>query len=76
VAGRIDDINFYVVIEDRGVFGKDRDAAFALQFVSSPSPVQHGARSCEKVPLCCSIAVHQRGLAVIDVGDDSDIANA
>ena len=33
VAGRVDDVDFYVVIEDGGVLGQDGDAALALQFV-------------------------------------------
>src|SRR5208282_2094342 len=75
VAGRIDDVDLHVVIEDRRVLGQNRDTALALQFVRIHDPfdvvlvrakgsalLQHG--------------VDQRGFAVVHVRDDSDVANA
>ena len=74
VAGRIDDVDFHVVVEDGGVLGEDGDAALALQFVrihDALDEVLVGAK-------CAALLQHgvdQRGLAVVDVGDDGDIAN-
>ncbi len=75
MAGRVDDVDFHVVIEDGGIFRQDRDAALAFQFVrihdafdmvlvgtKGAALLQHG--------------VDQRGLAVVNVRDDGDVANA
>jgi hypothetical protein len=75
VAGRVDDIDFHVVIKDRGVLGENGNAALALQFVrvhDAFDVVLIGAKSAALL----QHSVHQRGLAVVDVGDNSDIANA
>ncbi len=74
VAGRVDDVDFYVVIEDGRVFGEDGDAALALQFVRihhSFDVMLVGAKGAALL----QHGVDQRGLAVVDVGDDGDIAN-
>ena len=75
VAGRVDDVDLYVVIEDGGVLGQDRDAAFALQFVRVHHPFDVMLVGAKGAALL-QHGVDQRGLAVVDVGDDGDIANA
>ena len=75
VAGRVDDVDLDVVIEDGGVLGQNRDAALALQIVGVHDALDEvlvGAKSAA-LP---EHGVNQRGLAVVDVGDDGDIANA
>ena len=75
MAGCIDNVDFYVVIENRGVLGEDGDAALALQFVRvhhSFDVVFVGAKGAALL----QHGVDQRGFAVVDVRDDSDVANA
>ncbi len=73
VARRVDDIDAGVLPQDRGSFGEDGDAALALEVVGIHRPLLHalvgavGARLLQQ-------AVHERGLAVIDVGNDGDVA--
>ncbi len=74
VAGRVHDVDFHVVIENGGVLGQDGDAALPLQFVRVHHPfdvVLVGAKSAALL----QHGVDQRGLAVVDVRDDGDIAN-
>ena len=75
VAGRVDDVDLYVVIEDGRVLGEDGNAALALQFVRIHHPfdvVLVGAKGAALL----QHGIDQRGLAVVNVGDDGDIANA
>ena len=72
--GSIYDVDLYVVVEDGGVLGQDSDATLALQLVGIHHPLGHyfvgaeGARLAEH-------GVNQRGLAVVNVSDDGDVAN-
>ena len=74
VSRRVDDIDFHAVVNDRGVLGENGDPAFAFQvegihdafgdlFIAAEDPtlMQHG--------------IKQGGLAVIDVGNDGDVAD-
>ena len=75
MAGGVDDVDFYVVIEDGGVFGEDGDAALALQFVRVHDPfdvVFVGAKGAALL----QHGVDQRGFAMVNVGNDGDVANA
>ena len=75
VAGRIHDVDLHVVIEDGRVLGQNGDAALALQFVRihhALDVVLVGAKSATLL----QHGVNQRGLAVVDVRDDGDVANA
>ena len=73
VARRVDDVDLHAFVLDRDVLGQDGDAALALLVVG----VEHalldllvgteGAGGAQEL-------VHERGLAVVDMGDDSDIA--
>ena len=74
VAGRVDDVDLDVVIADAGGLGENGDAALALQIVR----VHHALGDCFVVAENAALPEHgvdQRGLAVIDVRDDGDIAN-
>ena len=75
MAGGVDNVDLYVVIEDGGVLRQNGDAALALQFVGvhdALDVVLVGAKGAALL----QHGVDQRGLAVVDVRDDGDIANA
>src|SRR5580692_7892358 len=74
VAGRVDDVDLYVVIEDSRVLGEDGNAALTLQFVRVHHPVDVVLVGAKGAALL-QHGVDQRGFAVVDVGDDGDIAN-
>jgi hypothetical protein len=58
---------------DRGRLGEDRDAALALQVVRVHRAFGDALVLAERAGLLQQ-AVDQRGLAVVDVGDDRDVA--
>ena len=74
VAGRVDDIDFRVVIGERGILGENRDAAFALEIVRVHHALDQFLVGAEDAALA-EHGVDERGLAVVDVGDNGDIAN-
>jgi len=73
VAGRVDDVDVRTFVAHRAVLGQDGDAALALQVVRIHHPFLHvlvggkGSRLLQQL-------VDQRGLAVVDVGDNGDVA--
>src|SRR5689334_6239832 len=73
MAGRVDDVDARALPQDRGDLGENGDAALALEIVGihgalgNPLVLAKGSRLGEQ-------AVDQRGLAVIDMGDDGDVA--
>ena len=73
VAGGVDDVDAGALPLDRGRLGQDGDAALALEVVGI-----HGAFDLALVlavdARLLQQPVDQRGLAVVDVGDDGDIA--
>ena len=74
VTGRVDDIDLYVVIEDGGILGQNGNAALTFQFVRVHHPfnvVLVGAKGAALL----QHGVNQRGLAVVHVRDNGDIAN-
>src|SRR6185437_5732386 len=78
VSGGVDDVDppFFAARigpADRGVLGKDGDAALALQVVAVHHAVGHGGAFRQGAGLLQKL-VDQRGLAVVDVGDDRDVA--
>ena len=73
VAGRVDDIDAGVLPEDRGGLGQDGDAALALEVVGIQRALGDALVLAERARLLQQ-AVDQRGLAVVDVGDDGDVA--
>ena len=74
MAGGVDDIDAHAVPLHRGAFGQDGDAALALQFVAVHDPIDDGLVVAEQ-PGLSQQHIDQGGLAVIDMGDDGDIAN-
>ena len=74
VAGGVDDVDLHVVIEDGGVFGQDGDAAFALKLVRVHDAIDVMLVGAKRAALL-QHGVDQRGLAVVDVRDDGDVAN-
>jgi hypothetical protein len=74
VAGRVHDIDFYAGIKHGRVLGKDGDAALAFQIVRVHDALGYGLVIAESAALA-EHGVYQRGLAVIHVGDDGDVAN-
>ncbi len=62
------------MIENGGIFGQDRDAAFALELVGIHDPLGEGLIGAKGASLAQEL-IDEGGFAVIDVGDDSDVAN-
>ena len=73
VARRVDDVDQDVAVVDGGVLGQDGDAALALELVAVHGPLGHPLVGAEDAGLP-EHGVDQRGLAVVDVGDDGDVA--
>ena len=73
VAGGIDDVDQGVVVVDGRVLGQDRDAALALEVGIVHGPFGDPLVAPERAALPQQ-AVHQGGFAVVDVGDDGDVA--
>jgi hypothetical protein len=67
--GGVDDVDVGAAITHRAVLGEDGDAALALEVIGVHDPFLHvlvrreGARLLQQL-------VDERGLAVVDVGDD------
>ena len=74
VAGRIDDVDLDAVVTDAGDLGEDGDAALAFQLVGIHDAFHVLLVLAEDAALV-EHGVHQRGLAMVHVGDDGDVAN-
>ena len=74
VAGRIDDVDAGAAVLDGAVLRQDGDAALTLDVVRVHDPLGDLLVRGEGAGLLQQ-AVDQRGLAVVDVGDDGDVAN-
>ena len=75
MTGSINDVNFQAVIQNGRVLGQDRDATLALQIIG----VHHALNQCLVGTECATLAehgIHQRGLTVIHVRDNGNVANA
>ncbi len=59
---------------DAGAFGQDGDAALALQIVGVHGALGHVLVLAHRAGLLEQL-VHQRGLAMVDMGDDGDVAD-
>jgi hypothetical protein len=75
VSGRIHDIDFYAGVKHSRILGQDGDAALAFQIVRVHDALGDGLVIAEGTALP-EHGVNQRGLAVIHVGNDGDVANA
>ena len=73
VAGRVDDVEVDVAVAHRGVLGENRDALLALQVVGVHDALVDVLVLAERAGLPQQ-RVDERGLAVVDVGDDREIA--
>ena len=62
------------MIEDGRVFGQNRDAALTLQIVGVHDSFDQMLVGTKRAALA-QHGVHQGGLAVVYVRDDSDVAN-
>ena len=74
MARRVDDVDLHALVGDGDVLGKDGDAALALLIVGVEDALFHLLVLAENVggP---QKTVYEGGLAVVDVGDDSDVAD-
>ena len=72
VAGGVDDVDLHVAVADRGVLGEDRDALLALEVDRVHDPVGDLLVGAERAGLP-EHGVDERGLAVVDVGDDRHV---
>ena len=73
MARGVHDIDVVIVPIDRRVLGQNGDAALLLQRVGIHDPLFHFLMRGKGAGLLQQL-VHQGGLAVVDVGDDGDIA--
>ena len=74
VAGGVNDVDLDSLPGDGGVLGEDGDALLALEVVRVHDPVDHGLVGAEDAGLAQHV-VNERGLAVVHVGDDCDVAD-
>ena len=73
VARRVDDVDLHVAALHRGVLGEDRDALLALEVTG----VHDALGDVLVLPERAGLPEHrvdERRLAVVDVGDDGDVA--
>ena len=74
VAGRVDDVELHVAVPDRGVLGEDGDALLALEIHRVHHALVDVLIGAEGAVLP-QHRVDERGLAMVDVGDDGDVAD-
>ncbi len=73
VARRVDDVELHAPVADGGVLGEDRDALFSLEVHRVHDPLVDLLIGPEDAGLP-QHPVDERGLAVVDVGDDGEVA--
>ena len=73
MAGRVDDVEADPGVIDGRLLGEDRDPLLALEIARIHDPVDDRLVRAEGAGLA-EQGVDQRGLAVVDVGDDGDVA--
>ena len=73
VARGIDDIDLDALVGAGAVLGQNGDAALTLDVTAVHDTLSHSLIVAESAALAQQ-GVHQRGLAVVNVSDDSDIA--
>ena len=74
VSRRVHDVDVRVAILDRTVLGQNRDAPFLLQIVAVHDAFRNRLVGREGPGLAQQL-IDERGLAVVDVGDNGDVAN-
>ena len=73
MARRVDDVDAGCAPQDRRDLGQDGDAALALERIGIHRPLGHALVLAERARLLQQ-PVDQRGLAVVDMGNDGDVA--
>ena len=73
VARRVHDVEADVAVVDAGLLGQDGDALLALEIAGVHDALGHDLVGAEGAGLP-KHGVDERGLAVVDVGDDGDVA--
>jgi hypothetical protein len=73
MAWGVDDVDAGAVPVDRGDLGENGDAAFAFEIVGIHRPFRHALVLAEGAGLLQQ-AIDQSGLAMVDVGDDRQVA--
>ena len=73
VAWGVDDVDAGVLPGDRGHLGENGNAALTLKIVGIHGALRHPLILAEGAGLLQQ-AIHERGFAVVDLIDDSDIA--
>jgi hypothetical protein len=74
VARRVEDVDLVIAVAHRGVFSHDRDAALALQVHRVHDALDYAFVGPEQ-PRLFEHRVYERGLAVVNVRDNGDVAN-
>jgi len=74
VARRVDDVDQNVAPQQRGAFGEDRDAALALELVRIERAFGDLLIRAKR-PALPEKLVDQRGLAMVDMGDDRNVSD-
>ena len=74
VPGGVDDVDLDPIVINGSVLGKDSDAAFALQGIGVHHPFLDDLVGTEN-PRLPEHGVNQGGLAMVDMGDDGDVAD-
>ena len=72
--GSVDDVDLHAVITDAGGLRENRDSTLALQIARIEHPLHHLLVGSEN-PALAEHRIDQRGLSVIDVGDDRYVAD-
>ena len=75
MSGGVHDVDAIVVPLDSSVLGEDGNAPFLLQIIGVHDPLDIASAISQGAGLLQQL-VHQGGLAVVNVGDDGDIAQA
>ena len=74
MAGSVDNVYLYPFVKHGSVLGQDGDPTLALEFIG----VHHALDDIFIGTECAALSQHgidQRSFAVVDMGDDGDIAN-
>ena len=74
MARRVDDVDLRLAVADSRVLGQDRDSLLALQVARVHDPFGHVLVRTERSRLP-EHRVHERGLAVVDMRDDRNVAD-
>ena len=74
MARRVHDVQAHVAVHDAGLLGHDRDAALALEVHGIHDAIRHDLVDAED-PRLAEHRVDERRLAVVDVGDDREVAD-